>query len=150
MKKKNKKFNPKKRKLKDVVKDNNSIQEIKPKKKKTKSEKLESLLENLQIGDIKKWISSEEEDNFCKLSLIFFLNKSPKQVRIVIDQRGKGNKSIKYKTDIHFDDIVFIDLDENSKTIITRIPTLFEKGKRIVDDLGVSILFDLISINEFY
>lgn len=135
-KNKNKKFNPKKRKLKDVEKSD-ITPEIKPKKIKTKSEKLEALLESLQIGDNKKWVSSEDEAKFCKLSLTFFLNKSPKQVRIIIDERGKGNKSVKYKTDINFDDIVFIDLDSDSKSIITRIPTLFAKGRRVADDMGV-------------
>lgn len=45
-----------------------------------------------------------EDGNWCKLSSKFFTTEKIKKIKVTIDQRFKI-KSIKYRTEIHFDDI---------------------------------------------
>jgi hypothetical protein len=106
-------------------------------KVKARTTRIDPRVESITVGTKQVWKDSQEEANWCKLSTKFFTFEKIKKIKVTIDCRFKI-KSIKYRTDIHFDDITHILISDDLKTmsIETRIPTLFEIGTPVSNSDG--------------
>ena len=76
-------------------------------KVKARTTRIDPRVESITVGTKQVWKDSQEEANWCKLSTKFFTFEKIKKIKVTIDCRFKI-KSIKYRTDIHFDDITHI------------------------------------------
>lgn len=76
-------------------------------KSKARATRIDPRIESITVGAKQVWKESHEEANWCKLSCKFFTAEKIKKLKVTIDCRFKI-KSIKYRTDIHFDDMTHV------------------------------------------
>mgnify|MGYP001140978212 FL=1 len=104
---------------------------------KARASRIDPRVSSITVGTKHGWSESQDESNWCKLSAKFFTIEKIKKIKITVDSRTKS-KAIKFRTDIHFDDITHVQVaeDYSSITFETRIPTLFEVGLPIANEDG--------------
>jgi len=108
-------------------------------KKEKVRDKLDLLVQSIQIGENKKWISASNETAFTKLMVKALFTKSPKEIQIFIEEKKKGTEN-KLRTKIKYGDLKWMQIDEAKNTImiLTHLPTPFEIGERGENARGVS------------
>ncbi len=108
-------------------------------KKEKVRDKLDLLVQSIQIGENKKWVSSTSETAFNKLMVKALFTKNPKEIQIFIEEKKKGTEN-KLRTKIKYGDLKWMQIDEAKNTImiLTHLPTPFEIGERGENARGVS------------
>lgn len=110
-------------------------------KKEKVRDKLDLLVQSIQIGEDKKWVSSSTDTAYTKLMVKALFTKSPKEIQVFIEEKKKGAEN-KLRTKIKYGDLKWMQVDEAKNTImiLTHLPTPFEIGERGENVRGVSFL----------
>lgn len=108
-------------------------------KKEKPKDKLDLLVQSIQIGENKKWVASANDSAFTKLMVKALFTKNPKEIQVSIEEKKKGAEN-KLRTKIKYGDLKWIQVDEAKNTImiLTHLPTPFEIGERGETVRGVS------------
>jgi hypothetical protein len=111
-------------------------------KKEKVRDKLDLLVQSIQIGENKKWVSSSNDTAYTKLMVKALFTKNPKEIQVFIEEKKKGTEN-KLRTKIKYGDLKWMQVDEAKSTImiLTHLPTPFEIGERGENIRGVSFCF---------